>query len=199
MGRRRVELESEGRNAGMLGVLSIMLLLVPALLLMTYIDRHAAITVVPPRYGGDDPGPHVISCGRTELEVAIATDGFWTRATGRGWERAGAPAAGYDLDALALAARAYHRDYPHARAVWFSADPNVEYATLIAAMDTVRGPECDLAEAMVGQEVPAECMLWQPLIRARLPDDSIPKFRGGQTWPPWGKRFVTPERAARPR
>lgn len=179
-------------TTGMLGILSVMLLLIPALLLMVHVTAHAAITVSPPLYGGERPNDGVIRCGGVELEVAITHDGFFTQAAGSGWQRLGAPAAGLDHRALEATARAWKHDYPHDAVAFVSAEADIPYSALVATLDTLRGRDCRLAGAMAGEEIPEACLLWQPIVRDRAPNLHVPAFRRGTSWPPEGAHALDP-------
>ncbi len=177
----------------MLGVLSVLLLLIPSLMLMAQVTRYAQITVFTPKFSKLEEGPRVISCGRGPpvLEVAIAHDGFYTRTGGMPWERVGAPIDGHDHDSLAAVVKDYKRSYPHETTAMVSAEADIHYETLVATLDTVRGRDCRLAEALTtGEDIPSECLLWQPQIRDHDVDLHAPAFRGGGTWPPRGPRTV---------
>jgi len=177
-------------EAGLLGILSVMLLLVPALLLIAHITAHTAIVVGTPRYGGDRPNDGVIRCGGPTLEVAITHDGFFTQGDGMDWTRVGGPADGLDHDALAALARAWKHDHPHETVAFVSAEADIPYGTLVATLDTLRGHDCRLAGALAGEEIPEECLLWQPIVRDRAPNRHVPGFRRGQVWPPTASRVL---------
>lgn len=169
-----------------LGILSVLLVLVPALVLMAHVLEYAAIFVSTPLYGGDGPDDGVIRCGRdTELEIAIAYDGFFSRTSGEpAWQRIGASSAGHDHQALEARVREFKRSFPHQTVATITAESDVPYATVVATLDTVRGPSCRLAGAMVGEEIPEDCLLWQPIIKDRTPNHDTPDFRRGLAWPP---------------
>lgn len=176
-----------------LGILSVLLVLVPALVLMAHVTEYAAIHVSPPLWGGDAPHDGVIRCGATPpLEVAIADDGFFTRTEGQRWKRAGAPAAGHDHAALTEAVREHKRVFPHETVARISAEADVPYGTVVATLDTVRGPSCRLAGAFAGEEIPEDCLLWQAVIRDRTPNLDVPAHRGGGDWPPQPPHALEP-------
>jgi hypothetical protein len=176
-----------------------MLLLVPALLLMVHVTAHTAIDVSAPWWGGDQRSD-VIRCGGPQLEVAITHDGFFTRSPSARWQRVGAATAGRDHRALAATARAWKHDYPHETVALVSAEDDITYDTLVATLDTLRGPDCRLAGAMVGEAVPDTCILWQAIIRDRTSNLHVPAFRRGLDWPPRparGRHTLDPEAGAR--
>jgi hypothetical protein len=179
-------------ETGLLGILNVMLLLVPALLLMAHVTAHTAIVVGTPRWGGERPNDGVIYCGGPVLEVAITHDGFFTRDDGVGWTRVGSSTDRLDHEALAAVARAWKHDYPHETVAFVSAEADIPFATLVATLDTLRGRDCRLAGALAGEEIPEECLLWQPIVRDREPNHHVPAFRRGVTWPPTGGRTLEP-------
>lgn len=170
----------------MLGILSVMLLLVPALLLIVHVTSHAAIVVSEPRWGGDQPDDGVIHCRGVTLEVAITHDGFFTKIDGSSWSRVGTAAAGLDHGALAATATAWKREHPHETVAFVSAEADIPYGALVATLDTLRGRECRLAGALSGEEIPEACLFWQPIVRDRAPNRHVPAFRRTDAWPPRG-------------
>jgi hypothetical protein len=184
----------------MLGILSVMLLLVPALLLMVHVTTHTAIVVSMPRWGGDRPNDGAIHCHDVMLEVAITHDGFFTKVNGETWTRVGTAADGLDhhgaldhgaLDhgALEATATAWKREHPHETVAFVSAEADIPYGTLVATLDTLRGRECRLAGALAGEAIPEACLLWQPIVRDREPNRHVPGFRRSDAWPPRGPRL----------
>lgn len=160
-----------------------MLLLVPALLLMAHVTAHTAIYVGTPRYGGDEPAD-TIYCGGMPLEVAIGHDGFFTRDDSGRWQRIGTAAGGLDHRALGAFAREWKQHYPHESFATVSAEGEIPFGTLVATLDTLRGPDCRLAGVMAGEEVPDDCLLWQAAVRDRSENLEIPEHRRGTPWPP---------------
>lgn len=176
-----------------LGILSVLLVLVPALVLLAHVTDYTAIFVSTPLYGGEGPDDGMIRCGRDiQLEVAIADDGFFTRTWGNSWQRAGAPAAGHDHLALEAVVRDFKLSFPHQTVATITAEADVPYGLVVATLDTVRGPSCRLAGAMTGEEIPEDCLLWQPIIRDRTPNLDVPAFRRDLAWPPRPPAHVDP-------
>ncbi len=168
----------------MLGVLSVLLLLIPSLLLMAQVTRYAQVTVSSPRDSSNGAPSHTIHCGRgPSFEVTITHDGFFTRDHGK-WTRVGPSIAGRDHQALAAVVREHKRAFPHQTVAIVSAESDIPYATLVETLDTVRGSGCELAGALSGESVPSDCLLWNPIIRDRVPNWHVPAFRAGQHWPP---------------
>ncbi|MCA9654200.1 MAG: hypothetical protein H6712_30375 [Myxococcales bacterium] len=192
--RRRDEDERErSEQAPMLGVLSVLLLLIPALMLMAHVTAYAQVAVNTPYYGGEQPD-HTIRCGRDRrFHVGIAQGAFFTRVSGEDWQRVSS-SAGYDREALTDAAWAFKREYPHATIAYVTAEADVDYQTLVAAIDAVRGPDCRLAAAQQGEEVPAECLLYDPVVEHREANWSVPQPRRGDAWPPRPPRSLGTDR-----
>lgn len=191
--------DDHGAQAPMLGVLSVLLLLIPSLLLLAQVTHYAEITVWTPRFGAEGEPSSTIYCrGPIPLHVAIAHGTFFTRRGGDPWERVGASSSPYDHRALAREVLAYKRAHPHETVAIVTAQSDVPYETLVAALDTVRGPDCRLSSVGHGEDAPAECLLWQPVIQPMTPDAQVPDFRGGGTWPPRPRAAVTPHHASAP-
>lgn len=177
----------------MLGVLSVLLLLIPALMLMAHVTAYAEIDVSPPRFGGTEER-HVISCGRSpKLEVAIAHGAFFTRVDQGPWVRAGSPSVGYDYEALADVAWTFKQDNPQTTVAYVSAQDEVEYGTLVATLDTLRGRECRLQSVQAGEAASDECLLYDPIVEHRRADWSVPEFRRQGVWPPQEPQRLGPE------
>lgn len=195
MARRRKDEDERERTeqAPMLGVLSVLLLLIPALMLMAHVTAYAQIDVSTPMFGGQEPRT-VIACGRNpRFQVAIAHGSFFTRVDGDPWRRAGATAAGYDHEALADAAWAFKQRHPHSTVAYVSAQDDVDYGTLVAVMDTLRGRDCELAGVLAGEEPSPECMLYDAVVEHRVPDWDVPEFRREGVWPPEAPRALGSE------
>lgn len=194
MQRHGPSLDDDGAlQAPMMGVMSVLMLLIPALILIGQVTRYSAIYVSTPRFSAlAKEHDHVISCGGPrQLHVAIADGVFYTRLDGEDWTLIGNPMQGYDHDALAEVARDYKGKHPHETVAYVSAEHDVRYETLVATMDTLRGPDCRLAGALQGEEVPEECLLWHPIIQDRVPNHHLPEARRGNAWPPRPTRYVT--------
>ena len=192
--RRRARCPADERpeQTGLLGILSVLLVLIPALLLMAHVTEYSAIHVSVPRYGGDQPNDGVRYCGGPTLEVTITHDGFYTRMGGAPWRRAGARAGRYDHEALEAVVREYTRLFPHETVATISAEASIPYGTVVATLDTVRGPSCRLAGALAGEAIPEDCLLWQPILRDRAPNHDVPAFRRYEAWPPRAPQRLEP-------
>lgn len=177
-------------EANVLPVMNIMFLLIPALLLAMEVASMAAIVVSPPKFSAapseekeekkDEKKP-------LKLKVFILEEGFRISAAG---QQDGAdagksqdssrptiplakPNAGpeefdrYDYKALEDKAKEYKDAYPHETVVTVSAENTIPMQVLVTTMDSMRGTECKLLEAMQSDKpVPKECLFWQPIVEA---------------------------------
>ncbi len=176
----------------MLGVLSVLLLLIPSLLMLGQLVRYTEIPIATPYFASEGPKDHVIHCGRgVSFHVAIAYDGYYVRRGYEQWHRVGSR-PGHDHRALTDAVLEHLRSFPHQSVAHITAQDDVPYQTLVATLDTVRGRDCQLAEALSGQGVPPECLLWRPIVEHVSPSDRVPEFRRrAARWPPAPPRMVT--------
>lgn len=185
--RKSTNRAKEGHvEANLIPILSVMFLLIPALLLAMEIASFAAVNVTPPRHvhavaGTDDPEPEAL-----RLKVFIAEDGFRVTAAG---QQQGAtagrdadrrrptipaldPAASvddasrFDYAALGALARRYKDLFPDESIVTVSAENHIPLQALVATLDALRGEDCELRGAMLGERVPPECMFWDPVVDA---------------------------------
>lgn len=88
-------------------------------------------------------------------ELEVTTDGLRWR---------GKPIA--DLSALAVAIKGDDGKQPTYR---LRAAGEVTLQGVVAAMDAMRGETCRLDEAMAGEEIPADCHYWQPVLQIDPP------------------------------
>jgi biopolymer transport protein ExbD len=59
--------------------------------------------------------------------------------------------------------------WPHETVVRLAVDRDVPLQRLVTVLDTLRGEHCKLQRAMKGEEVPTECMFWQPIVNTSPP------------------------------
>lgn len=189
MARRRRKKEKEGEvEANLIPVLNIMFLLIPALLLAMEVASFAAVNVSPPKFAAqaDQKKEDKKDEEPLNLKVFIMEDGYRVSAQGQqqgaeaGKEadsarptiplaKAGAPMddfARYDYARLEAEAKKYKQLFSHETVVTISAENSIPMQVLITTMDALRGTECRLLKAMQGEEVPAECLFWQPIVEA---------------------------------
>jgi biopolymer transport protein ExbD len=176
-------------EANLLPVMNVMFLLIPALLMAMEVARFAAISVSPPKYAAasdnkeeqkkEDKKP-------LNLRIFIMEDGYRVSASG---QQEGADAGKsadstrptiplakpgtplndflrYDYAALEAKATEYKRLFPHETVVTISAENSIPLESLTRTMDAVRGSNCKLVGAIAGEEVPPDCLFWQPIIDA---------------------------------
>jgi hypothetical protein len=73
----------------------------------------------------------------------------------------------YDYAALEAKAAELKRLFPHETVVTISAENSIPLQVLTTTMDALRGGDCRLLKAMTAdEEVPPECLFWQPIVEA---------------------------------
>jgi hypothetical protein len=72
----------------------------------------------------------------------------------------------YDYAALEAQAIKYKQLFPHETVATVSAENNIPMQVIVSTMDALRGNQCRLLTALQGEEVPPECLFWQPVIEA---------------------------------
>ncbi len=184
---KRKKFEEEEIEANLLPVMNIMLLLIPALLLAMEVAQMAAISVSPPKYAAQaDQKEEKKQEEPLNLKVFIMEEGYRVSASGQqqGAEAGksadssaptiplktpGAPLDDYnryDYDALEATAKKYKGLFSHETVVTVGAENNIPMQVLVGTMDALRGRDCRLLKAMQGEEVPPECLFWQPIVDA---------------------------------
>lgn len=157
----------------LLPVMNIMLLLIPALLLAMEVARMGAIEVRPPTSGaqaelGHPPKPE------DRLRVFIGTDGFevsvgkregaTTKIPVRDGTRGPEDLERYDFAALEAEAAVLAERGAVDPVVLLDAEGDVSMATLVAAMDALRGSECRLGQTRTGENPPDDCHFWNVIV-----------------------------------
>lgn len=187
MARRKKRQEEAEVEANLIPIMNIMFLLIPALLLAMEVARFAAINVSPPKFAAQaDDKKEKKDEKPLNLKVFIMEDGYRVSASG---QQAGAEAGKsadssrptiplakpgsalddydrYDYAQLEAKANEYKRLFPHETVVTISAENSIPLQVLTSTMDALRGSECRLLKAMQGEEVPPECLFWQPIVEA---------------------------------
>jgi len=179
------KMEEGDVEANLIPVLNVMLLLIPALLLAMEVARLAAVHVTPPKFAATaDQKEQKDQEKPLNLKVFILEDGFRVSAQGQqqGAEagksadsssptiplaKPGASLEDYDrYDYVALEAEAskYKNLFKHETVVTISAENSIPMQVLIKTMDAMRGSMCRLNG--VTEEVPIECLFWQPVVEA---------------------------------
>lgn len=185
MARRKYE--EEEIVANLLPVLNIMFLLIPALLLAMEFASMASINVSPPKFSSapSEPKPEEEKKDKPlNLKVFIMEDGYRVSADGQqeGAEagkatdskaptiplaKPGAPLTDwdrYDYAALEASAQKYHGLFPSEVIVTISAEAKIPMQALIYTMDALAGRTCKLAGVMKGEDPPADCYFWRPVV-----------------------------------
>ena len=188
MARKKKKNEEAEVEANLLPVMNVMFLLIPALLLAMEVARFAAVTVTPPKFAAqaDDKKEEKKEDKSLNLKVFIMEDGSRVSAQGQqqGAEagksadsnkptiplaKPGAPLDDferYDYAKLEAEAARYKSLFSHETVVTISAENSIPMQALINTMDALRGSDCRLLKAMMGEEVPPECYFWQAIVEA---------------------------------
>jgi biopolymer transport protein ExbD len=175
-------------EANLIPIMNVMFLLIPALLLAMEVARFAAINVSPPKFAAQSQEKEKKKEEKPlNLKIFIMEDGYRVSASGQqaGAEagksadsnaptiplrKPGAPLEEYDrYDYPALEAKAaeYKRLFPHETVVTISAENSIPLQALVETMDALRGGNCKLLTAVSNnEEVPDECLFWQPIVEA---------------------------------
>jgi biopolymer transport protein ExbD len=188
MARKKKKVEEGEVEANLIPIMNIMFLLIPALLLAMEVARFASINVSPPRFAATaDQKEEKKKEKPLNLKVFIMDDGYRVSASG---QQAGAEAGKsqdssrptiplakpgttledfdrYDYDRLEAEAQNYKRLFPHETVVTISAENSIPLQVLTRTMDALRGTDCKLLKAMTAaEEIPDECLFWQPIVEA---------------------------------
>ena len=189
MARVRKEEEIVVEEANVLPVMNIMFLLIPALLLAMEVASLAAIAVSPPKFAAapsDQKEEEKKEEKPLKFKVFILDDGFRvsTAAQQEGAEAGKAqdssgpsiplakPGADdsdyerYDYAALEAKAKELKEKAKHETVVTISAENNIPMQVLISTMDAVRGSDCKLLMIKEDEEIPEECLFFQPIVEA---------------------------------
>jgi biopolymer transport protein ExbD len=166
-----------------------MFLLIPALLLAMEVAKLAAITVSPPKFAAqsEEKDQKKKEEKPLNLKIFIMDDGYRVSASG---QQAGAEAGKsadsahptiplkkpgspledyerYDYAALEAKAAEFKRLFPHETIVTVSAENTIPFQVVVGTMDALRGSNCKLLAAVsANEEVPEECLFWQPIVEA---------------------------------
>lgn len=187
--RRKKKLEDEEIVADLLPVMNVMFLLIPLLLSVMEYASMAAVNVSPPRFSAASSEPKPDDTPKDKplnLKVMVLEDGFRISAdsqqdgaeAGKATDsraptiplaKPGTPLddyARYDFAALEQRVKSYKESFPNETTVTISAEANIPMQTIISTMDALAGSECKLSRALKGEEVPASCYFWQPIVEA---------------------------------
>jgi len=172
-GRAKKSHQQEGEvEANLLPVMNVMFLLIPALLLAMEVAPFASVTVVPPKWSPvADKTEKPTTEDPLRFNVAVREDGFSARyGKSPESERTIDIPLGTDgkHDFVALEKRAAELKalFPEDSTVNITAESGIEYGTLVRSLDALRGTECSLAGALMGEEVPPECYFWSVVVES---------------------------------
>jgi biopolymer transport protein ExbD len=189
MARRRKKVEEGEVEANLIPVMNVMFLLIPALLLAMEVARFAAINVSPPKFAAQSDQKEEEKKKEEKplnLKVFVMSDGYRVSASGQQDGAQGGKSADstkpsiplakpgsdltdfdrYDYAALEAKSVEYKRLFGHETVVNISAENDIPLQAIIKTMDALRGRDCHLLAASAGEEVPAECLFWQPIVEA---------------------------------
>lgn len=186
--RRSSNEEAPIGEANVLPIMNIMFLLIPALLLAMEVASMASVPISTPNFCAceSDPDPDKPLEQPLKLSVMILDDGF--RLTYAG-QQAGseygvgqdsskpsiplanpdAPLSHYDrYDYAALEQRALELKLKHPKetVVRVSAENHIPAQVLINTLDALRGSDCKLRGVQADDDVPGECLFFQPEVTA---------------------------------
>lgn len=172
-GRAKQTNQQEGEvEANLLPVMNVMFLLIPALLLAMEVAPFAAVTVQAPKFSSltsapsQDPPKELL-----RLRVVVREDGFSARygSSPESERKIDIPLGAdgkHDFAALEGHAAELKALFPDDPVVNLTAENGIEYGTLVHSMDALRGRECSLAGAFMGESVPAECYFWSVVVES---------------------------------
>ena len=189
MARVRKNEEIEVEEANVLPVMNIMFLRIPALLLAMEVASLAAIAVSPPKFAAapsDKKQEEKKEEKPLKFKVFILDDGFRVTTAsqqegaeaGKAQDSSGPsiplakPGADdsdyerYDYAALEAKAKELKEKAKHETVVTISAENNIPMQVLISTMDAVRGSDCKLLMLKEDEEIPEECLFFQPIVEA---------------------------------
>jgi biopolymer transport protein ExbD len=186
--RKRDPSEEEVPEANLIPVMNVMLLMIPALLLSMEVARLSGIMVSPPKFAATANEKQENKDQKPlNLKVFIMFDGYRVSASG---QQEGAEAGKsadssrptiplakpgtdlldydrYDYAALEAESKRFKSLFPHETVVTISAENDIPMQSLVRTMDSLRGTDCKLLDAMSkGEDVPPECLFWQTIIEA---------------------------------
>jgi hypothetical protein len=189
MGRKKSKEKEAEVEVNLIPIMNIMFLMIPALLLAMEVAKLAAITVSPPKFAAqaEEKDQKKKDEKPLNLKIFIMDDGYRVSASG---QQAGAEAGKsadsnrptiplkppgspledydrYDYAALEAKAAEYKRLFPHETIVTVSAENTIPFQVIVSTMDSLRGSQCKLLNAVsANEEVPEECLFWQPVVEA---------------------------------
>ena len=128
--------------------MNVMFLLIPALLLAMETATMAAIAVSTPNFvsGAERGAP--TTAPDLQFKLAVRDDGFVAEVNGERLDRL--PLAGglHDYGALDRLTAQLHARFATASRVEISAENEIDLATLVTTMETLRGPSCTWTRAL---------------------------------------------------
>jgi biopolymer transport protein ExbD len=158
-------------EANLLPVMNVMFLLIPALLLAMEVARFSAVTVTPPTFSELSDASKPPTTEPLRLRVHVRQDGFTARyGSSPKSERSIDIPLGtdgkHDYPALEQRAAELKALFPEDDVVNISAEGSVDYSTLVQSLDALRGHECSLQAAQLGEQEPEGCYFWSAVVQS---------------------------------
>jgi biopolymer transport protein ExbD len=158
-------------EANLLPVMNVMFLLIPALLLAMEVAPFSSVTVVPPKFSQLAEPSEKPTNEPLRFKVTVREDGFSARyGSSPESERSIDIPLGtdgkHDYAALEKRAEELKALFPEDSVVNITAENGIEYGTIVRSLDALRGSECSLAGAFMGESVPAECYFWTVVVES---------------------------------
>lgn len=171
MSSRARKRDEEEIEANLIPIMSCMFLLVPALLLAMEVAPFTSVPITTPRFcdvaeRSDHPPEEPL-----RLKVIVRQDGFTARygSNPRSEREVDIPLGSdgrHDYAALEERAAELKARFPDDATVTITAESSIDYGTIVRSLDALRGSECSLAAARLGETVPAECYFWSAIVEA---------------------------------
>ncbi len=158
-------------EANLLPVMNVMFLLIPALLLAMEIAPFTAVPVHAPKFSDLAPSAEPPTKEPLRLQVQVRADGFSARygSSPKSEREVEIPLGAdgrHDYAALEQRAAELKALFPEDSVVNVSAEGSIDYGTLVQSLDALRGRECSLAGALVGEQEPSDCYFWSVIVQS---------------------------------
>jgi biopolymer transport protein ExbD len=168
--RARKRQEEAEVESNLLPVMNVMFLLIPALLLAMEIAPFTTIPVQAPKFSDLADAADTPTREPLRLRVHVRQDGFTARYgsspdSERTIDIPLGTEGGHDYVALEERAAELKALFPDDVIVNISAESSIGYGTLVQSLDALRGHECSLDGALLGEPAPGDCYFWSPIVQ----------------------------------